>query len=151
MTIQGKTIIKYGVIFALIFFINKYYFHYTDKYYRCDISIRPSIFEWNTKNVKDSLRALKFGYSEGYSKICENIDKIVSAPSCGGWQGGCHYGKSGEIYLSTSHKEFIGWTAAVIVHETCHDIQTKEGRPMEEPECYSAHHDALRALVEVEK
>ena len=53
--------------------------------------------------------------------------------------------------MSTEHG--LIWTVAIVVHETCHAIQSHEGRPPgfdHEDECYNEDHRIMRALVQFE-
>jgi hypothetical protein len=128
------------------------YFYYIDFARSCTIRLRPglmSLTEFNHGNIKRGIRLLKHAEPDIYKTLCDNIDVIESDFSCGGWQGGCHYGIVGEITLSTTRDEFIGWTAAIIGHELCHDSQLRAGNAMDEGECYQYDHDILRSVVDV--
>jgi hypothetical protein len=127
------------------------YFYYVDLAESCVIRLRPglmSLTEFNHGNIKRGIKVLKHARPDVYQTLCENIDTIESDFSCGGWQGGCHYGVQGEITLSNTRNEFIGWTAAIIGHELCHDIQLREGRPFNEGECYLFNHEILQSVVD---
>jgi len=116
------------------------------------ITLRPglmSLMEFSQGNVKTGIRALKYAEPTVYSSLCKNISTIRIDMGCGGWQGGCHYHKQGEITLSTTHSEFLGWTAAIIGHELCHDTQLREGRAFSEDECYAFDSAILHSLVDV--
>ncbi len=149
MTISYLKLIKYSVLILILFFWYYNTHHYIDIANGCNIKIKTSLFEFSGPNIKEALTALKHASPNRYYTVCKNINTISPGMSCGGWQGGCHYGnKTGEIWLSTTNDEFLGWTAAVITHETCHDIQMREKRPMSEDECYKVSHDTLTELVQ---
>jgi hypothetical protein len=141
-----------ALVFALLLMWGASYFYYIDFAQSCVIRLRPglmSLTEFNHGNIRRGIRVLKHARPEIYKTLCTNIDVIESNFSCGGWQGGCHYGKVGEITLSTTRNEFIGWTAAIIGHELCHDIQLREGRSFDESECYQFDSDILQSVVHV--
>jgi len=128
------------------------FFYYIDFEEACVIKMKPgvlSLIELNHSNIRKGIKVLKYAEPEIYNGICDNIDVISSDIGCGGWQGGCHYGKAGKITLSTTKNEFLGWTAAIIVHEYCHDLQIRSGRPISEDECYKFDHDILQSVVDV--
>lgn len=130
-----------------------FYFHffvYYDASNNCRISIKLSMLEWSNLNIKKALGVLKYGSPEDYKLVCKNIKKINPNISCGGWQGGCFHPNSGdkaEIDVSTAHGDFLAWTAGVIVHETCHYVQYKEGRDLDETECYAKGDGLVNKLV----
>jgi hypothetical protein len=124
-------------------------FRYIDLSHGCNITIHPGWLELNNKNIVEALRVLKHGSPSDYRAVCRNITDIYPAMSCGGWQGGCYYGTLGEIYLSTTNDEFIGSTAMIIVHETCHDMQRREGREASEEECYEMGDATLQTIVQL--
>ncbi len=138
------------IAFAVLWVLS--YFFYVDFEESCFITFKPgvlSLIEFNHGNIEKGLRALKYNKPEVYADICTHVDVITSDFSCGGWQGGCHYGKQGTIILSTTRNEFVGWTAAVIAHEFCHDTQLREGRTFDENECYEFDHEVLQSIVEI--
>jgi len=106
--------------------------------------------EFNNANVIQALKALKYASKDGYREVCNNVDEMFLNMSCGGFQGGCYYNRPNEIHVSTAHDQFLGWTAAIIVHEACHSKQRNEGRPLSEDECYQRTHETLIDLVEHE-
>ncbi len=147
------TYLKLIKIFAIVFIIFFWYYnthHYVDSANDCNIKIQTSFFEFNSKNIKSALTALKYGTPERYRKVCKNIHLIKPGMSCGGWQGGCYYGDIGEITISTANDQFLAWTSAVIAHEACHDSQKREHREISEEECYQVSHDTLVELVQYE-
>jgi len=84
---------------------------------------------------------------EQYQLVCQNVKIISPNFGCGGLGGGCYYeGEPDTIYISTTQNDLIG-SAAIIVHETCHVIQGKEGRPFDENECYLADHIIFNELA----
>lgn len=147
MTLQSKHILVAILLVGLGGFFYFKHTRYYDPAAGCSIKIRPSLLEWNSGNIRDALSALKYGYPEKYKLVCANITEIKTDMACGGWEGGCYYGDKGEIFVSTANQEFLGWTAAVIAHETCHDRQNKEGRPYSEDECYAVGHKTMQTLV----
>lgn len=73
-----------------------------------------------------------------YLNFCNNISSIDPNISCGGFGGGCYSQyrlNSGVIDVSTTYGDWKG-AAKVIIHETCHSMQFKEGRSFNEGECY---------------
>jgi len=151
MNITGKKIVKLIVAVSVGVWIFSYFVYY-DFETSCFIKLKPglmSFVEFNHSNIKEGLQALKYGTPDVYAGVCSNIDTIESDYGCGGWQGGCHYGEEGRITLSTTHSEFVGWTAAIIGHEYCHDLQLREGRSFSEEECYSFDSQILQTIVGV--
>lgn len=146
--ISLKTFAKILIVVLLLTGVHWKFYRYYDPEAGCNIKIKMSFLEWSNSNIKKALSILKYGAPEDYANVCSHIEVINPTMSCGGWQGGCYYNNPGEIFISTSKNEFLAWTAAIIVHETCHDIQAKEGRPPSEEECYSQDHDVLQKLVQ---
>jgi hypothetical protein len=124
-------------------------FFYIDPPAGCFITFVPSMsLEFNTGNIKQGIRILKQADPEEYRNLCRNVRTINANISCGGWQGGCYSTlKRKTIYLATSHNDFLGWTAAVIAHETCHAMQHAENRDLSEVECYQVGYDVLRQII----
>ena len=89
-----------------------------------------------------------------YKKVCKNVSTIEPFIGCGGFGGGCYYTKKdapqsssgSEIVVSTSKDDLVT-TAAVILHEAFHAIQNREGRPLNEAECYKMDDELLRKMV----
>lgn len=125
-------------------------FHYVDLANRCVIAITPAIFEWNGGDIKNALGALRYGSPEDYRRVCSIITTINPNLAATGLNGG-HYiageTPSSTITVGSAHGAFIGWTAAVIVHETCHALQHREHRPFDETECYAAGDRTLQTIV----
>lgn len=143
-----RKIIWLGIILVAGIWIYTEYYRWSDLSSGCSIRIAHSLTEWSSGNIKEALSALKFGYPEEYANVCRNTKKISPNMGCGGFGGGCFYGNEPEtIYISTPHGNFIGWTASIIVHENCHVIQRKEGRPGDESECYREGDEVLARLV----
>ena len=146
-----KRLLKITIFLLLVGLFFYKNFLYYDPSNKCFIKIKPSIIEFSAGNIKEAIKVLKLTVPEEYEKLCANVDKINPNYSCGGLGGGCYYTKkvpSREIDISTSHGGFLGWTAAVIAHETCHAIQHNEGRPLVEQECYEVDDWVLRNSVE---
>jgi hypothetical protein len=127
------------------------YFLYIDLVGGCNISLKPSLLELSSMNIKESMKILKRAHPGEYQKLCENVHAINPNYACGGFGGGCYYppgqGKdSDEIHISTARDSNLAWTAAVIAHETCHVIQDKEDRDFSENECYIVAHDVMTSL-----
>ena len=104
--------------------------------------------EFSNSNIKKAILVLKNASPEDYQNLCRYVDTIDPNLSCGGFEGGCYYGiRSKTIDVSTSRTS-LSWTAAVIGHETCHAMQAKEGRPLDETECYKVDSRILKTIVE---
>ncbi|OGD66918.1 hypothetical protein A2442_03480 [Candidatus Campbellbacteria bacterium RIFOXYC2_FULL_35_25] len=142
-----KIIKKIFYLFLILFFVYKFFF-YVDISNGCFVRFKPSFMEFNTGNIKDAIAVLKNAVPQEYQKFCGNVSKINPNIACGGFGGGCFYGTEREIYLWTSHGSFVGWTAAIIAHETCHVVQDLEERTMEEGECYKIGNEVLKSIVE---
>ena len=98
---------------------------------------------------------LKYADPENYKELCTRVDVINPNISCGGFGGGCYHVNnfgssetSRQIDISTPHDGFLGLTAAIIAHETCHARQAQEGRPISEDECYKLDDQTLQKVVE---
>ncbi|MFH0892131.1 MAG: hypothetical protein V1867_05115 [Candidatus Falkowbacteria bacterium] len=129
--------------------IYKFFFYY-DPGNKCLIRLKPSLTEWSNGNIKEGIKVLKHAVPDEYKKLCAYVDKINPNYSCGGLGGGCYIsGKAPtrEIDISTVYDGFLGWTAAVIAHETCHAVQHEEGRPFNETECYGIGDYVLNSTV----
>jgi hypothetical protein len=149
-TVRGLLKLTIYVGIAILIYVHNFY--YLDFENDCYIELESglmSLLEFNHGNIKESLSALRYGAPDQYKIVCESIDVIKSDLGCGGWGGGCHYRESGSITLSTTNSSFIGWTAGVITHETCHDRQVKEERDMSQDECYAVDHATMQELVEI--
>ena len=134
-------------VFFVLLSIVYYFFLYVDLEEKCFIRIYPSIFEFSTRNVIESIQILKQAAPSDYQNLCANIRVIDTNVACGGFEGGCYYEtKPGVIHVSTNEIT-LTQTIAVIVHETCHSIQHSEGRPLEERECYYEDQRVLQELV----
>ncbi|MBI4359979.1 MAG: hypothetical protein HY564_02715 [Candidatus Jacksonbacteria bacterium] len=151
MTLGKLLKIAVFVILAIVFV--RRHFYYTDKKYDCSIQLLPSLtFEFSGGNAKRALRLLKYASLEDYKTICANVSRINLNVSCGGFGGGCYFDfitKNPEsIDVSTSRSD-LAWTAAVIVHETCHLLQYKDGRVFNEDECYKEDHRVIQKITEI--
>ncbi len=139
---------------AVALFLFQYFFLYVDFSNGCFIKITPSLLEWNNVTMKRALRVLKYAAPDDYRKVCMHVRIINPNISCGGFNGGCFHepynGKEpGKIDVSTSYGSLL-WSAGVIVHETCHLMQYKEHRSLDESECYHADDRILRKLTQFE-
>lgn len=144
--------IKIFIILILGGWLIYRYFFYIDVFNGCFIKIKPSITELSSVNIKKAIKVLKKAEPSEYKKLCRYVNVINPNFSCGGFQGGCFYSSNPnpkEIDISTSRQEFLGWTAAIIVHETCHAIQFREkGQTgLNEEECYLTHDNLLQKIV----
>jgi len=120
-------------------------FVYTDPSAYCSITVFPSFqpSNWDHNKV---LKMLKQTAPEEYQFLCANVDSISKDVSCGGFDGGCFYSdQSRRIYIGND-QDNIAITNAVIIHELCHVRQHKEGREMEEAECYKKGAEYLDGL-----
>jgi hypothetical protein len=145
----SKVIISLLLVLCLIY----HWFFYINISNGCFIFFKPSmLFEFNTGNIKEGIFVLKNAVPDEYKKLCTHVNVINANISCGGWQGGCYRGgpraNKKEIYISASRDQFVGWTAAVVAHETCHAIQFSQKRDMSESECYEIGDKVLKAAVQ---
>ncbi len=154
MRLTVKKLLKiFFLIFVFGFVLNKYFLHIDFKN-SCYIYIKPSL-EFSNASVKESLLTLRSAAPLDYESVCKNVKTINPNFGCGGFQGGCFYSKNNgdgsddkyEIYVSTSNRS-LAQTMAVIMHETCHALQDKAGKPLNEPECYAENDRILQKLVE---
>ncbi|MDO8259985.1 MAG: hypothetical protein Q7T50_00615, partial [Candidatus Magasanikbacteria bacterium] len=86
-----------------------------------------------------------------YSNLCQHVKVINPNYACGGLGGGCYYGSNlerKEIDISTANGGYLGQTAAVIAHETCHAKQHQEGRELNEQECYKVDDVVFKQVAE---
>ncbi len=133
-------------IVCISFILN--YFFYWDISGNCFITVRPSLLEFSNLSIKEALKVLKFASPSDYQLVCANVSTINPNISCGGHEGGCFYKQRPRtIDISTTNRS-LAWTSTIIVHETCHAIQYKQGRPMGEKECDEMMTDALSRIVE---
>jgi hypothetical protein len=136
------------IIPAVVF--NFWIFRYDDWTGGCHIRINLSLLEWNNLDMKKALNFISKKSPEDYRKVCTYVDTISPDLPCGGSGGGCyHDDRPREIVTSNlGHGKHIEWTAAVIMHETCHAIQKAEGRTAgdRETECYRASYKFLREV-----
>jgi len=145
-----KKIIKIIIIVLIVGAIFFRYFYYLDFKNQCYIKIKPSFLEFSSQNIKQAIRVLKYAAPEEYGKFCGHIKSINPNFACGGFNGGCYYGENiekKEIDVSTANSGYLGWTAAVIAHETCHAIQAQEKREMSEAECYQIGNEVLKKVI----
>lgn len=140
-------LIKYLSFFFLLFLLLFNYLFYLDISNRCFIRIKTS-FEFSNSTIKKALKVLRYASPEDYQTVCQNVDTINTNVSCGGFGGGCfQHGEEKNIYVST-YRRSLDFTVGVIVHETYHVIQYKEGRPSSETECNIAMNKTLKKVVE---
>jgi len=126
------------------------YFYYLDFENKCYIGLKPSIIEFSSQNIKQAIRVLKYAVPEEYEKFCGHVKAVNPNIACGGFGGGCYYGDNlakREIDISTTHGGYLGWTAAVIAHETCHAIQAQAGKALNEDECYKIGNEVLKKVI----
>lgn len=140
--------IRATVFFILIFLILDFWlFRYDDFANSCHIKIYPSLTEANNLQIKKAIKLMKRKDSQNYQKLCSSVKKISPELACGGAGGGCYNSRrSDEITVSTSFRpkeSHTETTAAIIAHEVCHLFQNKEGRSLEESECYDEYCRAL--------
>ena len=143
-------------VFAILVVLVARYFVWVDVGARCVIGIRPSLVGYDNSTVKRALETLRNGSPEDYRKVCVHVGSINPNPSCGGFGGGCFWhgqNARGRASIDVSTEHGLIWTVAIVVHETCHAIQSHEGRPPgfdHEDECYNEDHRIMRALVQFE-
>ncbi|MEA2007045.1 MAG: hypothetical protein U9O20_02705 [Patescibacteria group bacterium] len=140
------------LIFLLLVagFIYRYFF-YIDLQYACFVRINPSVTELSNANIKRAIKVLKHGAPEDYRTFCSTVEVIDPNPSCGGFGGGCFHpakGRKSTIDISTSQRD-LAWTAAIIMHETCHAIQYREHRALDEDECYEVDDRTIKQLMQL--
>lgn len=144
-----KKIIKILVLFLFFVFITYRYFYYVDLSNDCYLKIKPSLMEFSNTNIKRAIKTLKHGSPDDYNKLCVYVDTIDPNLSCGGFGGGCFYPskKSARtIDISTSQRD-LAWTAAIIMHETCHSMQFQQDRTLSEQECYEVDDATIKQIV----
>ncbi len=145
-----KKLLKISIFLLLLGGFAYRYFFYIDIPNKCFIKIKPSVLELSTINVKEGIKILKRVTPEEYEKLCKHVKAISPNFSCGGLGGGCYQYRNlenKEIDISVTRDTFLGQTAAVIAHETCHAIQHQEGRSLNEQECYEVDDQVFRAVV----
>jgi hypothetical protein len=149
-----KKVLKISLYILLPVYIFFHYFTYWDPGENCFITIKPAFLEFTNLDMKRALKALKFSSPDDYQKVCKNVSSVEPMIGCGGFGGGCfynterkgqNYGKR-EITVSTAKDDLLT-AMAVILHETCHAIQEKEGRELGEVECYMEDDRLLRKIV----
>lgn len=148
--LMKRLLLVLAVILLMTILIYRYLL-YIDFQNRCYILIKPSLLEFSSRNIQEGIRVLKYAVPIEYQKLCQYVDTINPNISCGGFEGGCYSAYEahpGEIDVGTAHEQFLGWTAAVIAHETCHSQQFQEGRPFDEKECYEIDNYVLKTVVE---
>ena len=148
----GK-LVKISAFLIIGFFLIRRHFYYTDGEYDCSIQLLPSLtLEFSNANTKKAIRLLKYASLKDYKTICANVSRINLNVSCGGFGGGCYFDfltkNPGSIDISTSRSD-LAWTAAIIVHETCHLLQYQSGRKLGEEECYKEDHRVIQKIVEI--
>jgi hypothetical protein len=148
-----KRYVKIGLLIFVPLYLYFHFFVYWDASGGCNIHITPAYFEFTNVDMKRALQTLKIASPEDYDTVCENVGTIEPMIGCGGFGGGCFYqsGKKSssgkrQITVSTA-KNDIEYAMAVIVHETCHAIQEKEDRSLDEGECHEADDRLLRKIV----
>ena len=123
------------------------YFFYLDLSNGCHISILPSL-EMSNLNIKEALDVLKRVSFADYKDVCQYVAKVNPNFSCGGMGGGCAFRNIPKsIDISTSMDD-LAWSAAIIVHETCHAKQFQRGHGVSEEECYKEDDRVIKKLIE---
>lgn len=123
------------------------YFFYLDLANGCHISILPSL-ELSNLNIKEALAVLKRVTPDDYRDVCQYVTRVNPNFSCGGIGGGCAFRNIPKsIDISTSMDD-LAWSAAIIVHETCHAKQFQQGRSVSEDECYLEDDRVIKKLME---
>lgn len=143
-----KRVFKIFIAIVIFFYLLYRLFFYVDIFTPCFITIAPSWFEFSNLSMKRALKVLKVASSDDYHKICQNIKRIDPNISCGGFGGGCFYTDNPEtIDISTTNRS-LAYTAAIIVHETCHAMQNNERRALNETECNEMMSKTLKNIIE---
>ena len=140
-----RIILVLVIVGPILYWLSTFFF-YADFKNACFIKIIPSFgpSNWNTKEV---LNILRYGSPENYALFCANIDTIDKNPSCGGFDGGCYEVRNSKTVFIGNDQNNIALTAAVFVHETCHAIQSHEGRPIDQTECYEKGSKFLENII----
>lgn len=113
-----------------------HFFIYYDPAEDCFIRIKAGFSELSNVTMKRGLVYLKENFPEEYTNTCSHVTHIHPKKGCGGFGGGCfYYNEPTTIVISTPYGMEKA-AAKVIIHETCHVIQYKNGDPMSEAECY---------------
>lgn len=134
-----KKLFKFLILFFLVCLIFYHFFLYIDIGNKCFIKIKPALVELTNTTMKRGIKYLKKNHFPEYKLLCENVTTINPNISCGGFGGGCYSSyrsDPGEIDISTTYGN-VNNAAKVIIHETCHAVQFKEGRSFDEAECYA--------------
>jgi|GEM_PF-1867363 len=122
--------------------LNFWILRYDDFFNGCHIKIQFSLLNWNNLEIKKAIQFIKRKQPDDYEKICRYVKNIDLYLPCSFSAAGCFRNNSpGTIGVYTyQHDENNdpSYTAAIIVHETCHAIQYDEGRINgdRETECY---------------
>lgn len=135
---EKKTARMVIYLFLVLVIIYFWIFRYDDLSGGCHIKISPSIVEWNNLKIKRALNFLQDKSPNDYADTCKNVEVISPDIPCGGSGGGCfHFSAPKTIEVSTlGHRDNPAYTAAVIIHETCHVIQREKNGSLDEKECY---------------
>ena len=152
MTLTRGKLIKISLITIFIAVWAYRSFLYIDIAHGCYVKILPSLTEWSApKTIKSALKILERTVPDEYERTCTRVRTINPNVSCGSFEGGCFINSKStarSIDISTSQRS-LAWTAAVIVHETCHAWQAYEDRPFSEFECNTNGDRVLNTIVEI--
>lgn len=132
-----------------IVFFNFWVFRYDDFSNNCHIKIKLSLLEWNNLRIKTALKFIRNNSPDYYRKVCSYVDVISPDLPCGGPGGGCfRTGNPKQIEISVqNHRDNPSFTAAMIIHETCHSIQYQDKNgALNESECYHEMNNFLGEL-----
>jgi hypothetical protein len=146
-----RKLIKTGIIVFILGAVFFRYFYYLDFKNKCYVKIWPSFLELSSQNIKQAIKVLRYADPEEYGKFCGHVKSINPNFACGGFGGGCYYGANNgnkkEIDISTANSGYLGWTAAIIAHETCHAVQAQEKGQLNEDECYKVGNEVLKKVI----
>jgi hypothetical protein len=135
-----------------IVILNFWIMRYDDFSNNCHINIQFSLINWNNLEIKRAIKFIKHKQPADYQKVCRYVDNIELYLPCDFSYGGCFRdskpGSIGIYSMKRDENNDPSYTAAIIVHETCHAIQRAENRTSgdRETECYNEHERFLREI-----
>ncbi len=132
---QKKRLWKYGIGLFLVVSLFYHFFLYIDIFHGCFITIRPALTELSNTTMKKGVYYLKTNFPQQYQDFCSNV-RVINPNISAGTGGEYQYLENPDmIAISTAFGKYTD-AAKAIIHETCHAMQFKSGRPFSEPECY---------------
>ena len=143
-----KKVVKKFFFIGLILGLIYHFFIYFDFSNSCLIGFIPTFGPSNV-NTKTAIKLIKHSSPSDYNLVCKYVNVIDKNPSCGGFDGGCFHSDSPKKIYIGNDQDTLPFTAAIIIHETCHAIQNAEGRSITEDECYKKHHEFMENITVV--